>query len=115
MGSLTPSFVLRPSLPRSHERQRAPLDSIRPIAQLQEDQAVHAHCRPGASFRDCRLRDRLRSKAGGQPSTTRLSPRLSSAIGLGDPDERREVHVLMGELDELDAPFLPLESVSENV
>lgn len=36
-------------------------------------------------------------------------------LGLGDADERREVHVLMSELNELHAPFVPLESVSENV
>ena len=36
-------------------------------------------------------------------------------LGLRDADERREVHVLMRELNELHAPFLALKSVSENV
>jgi hypothetical protein len=114
-GSLTPSFVLRPSLPHSHGRQRTPPGSFMKIAQVQANQAVHAHCRPGAGLRDCRPRDRMCSKAGDNLQRRGRPGGCPQQLRLGDADERREVHVLMRELNELDTPFLALKSVSENV
>ena len=113
-GSLTPSFVLGPiPIARTGGKTRRPTPSCRSRKFRETKQFTRTADPAPDSGRP--TADRMRLKAGDNLQRRGRPRGCPQQLGLGDADERREVHVLMSELNELHAPFLALESVSENV